>query len=132
VTIWLVRHGQSTLNAHGIRYRREDVPLTTLGIEQAAAVKIQGSPTVVTSSLLRAYGTACVIASRLGLAAPEVADELTERDWWQTCEEAAEIAGKYLDTLSGDVIAVTHAGVIKGLLGLEETPPNGSVHEWRP
>ena len=77
------------------------------------------------------HGTACILAATHGLDAPEVAWELTERDWDQTCEDVAEVAVKFLDGLDGDVVAVTHAGVMKGLLGLAETPPNGSVHRWR-
>lgn len=132
MTIWLVRHGQSELNAVGVRHRLEDVPLTTTGLMQASRIRFQGRPTIVTSPLLRSYGTACVIASALNLDAPIAAHELTERDWHQTVDEVAEIAAKYLSTFLRDVVAVTHAGVIKGLMGLAKTPPNGSVHEWRP
>lgn len=130
--ILLIRHGQSVLNAAGIRHRRDDTPLTTLGLRQAATVRVTGRPTIVTSPLLRAYATACVIAQNHALDAPTIVDELGERGWDQTCDEIAAIAATVLTKLDGDIVAVTHAGVIKGLLGLDKTPPNGSVHEWQP
>lgn len=130
--IQLVRHGQSVLNAAGVRHRHEDTPLTTLGLQQAAIVRVAGKPTVVTSPLLRAYATACIIAHANGLEAPIVIDELGERDWEQTCDDIAEPAAEMLRKLEGDIIAVTHAGVIKGLMGLDQTPPNGSTHLWQP
>lgn len=132
VTVWLVRHAESVLNAAGVRHRREDAWLTTEGLRQAAEVKVTGRPRIVCSPLLRAYGTACVIAATHGLDAPLVREELGERDWGQSCDDVAPTAAAYLRGMTGDVLAVTHAGVIKGLLGLDKTPPNCSVHEWQP
>ena len=105
MTIWLVRHGQSAHNAIGLRHRREDVALSTLGIQQAAAIRIPGRPT-----------------HRLLATTARLPDVRGRR------RGGGEDAGGPVD---GDVVAVTHAGVMKGLLGLAETPPNGSVHRWR-
>lgn len=132
MTVWLVRHAESVLNAARARHRREDAWLTTEGLRQAAAIQVVGRPKLVCSPLLRAYGTACVVAAAHGLDAPTPADELLEREWGQTCAEVAPAAAAYLRGIPGDVLAVTHAGVIKGLMGLDITPPNCAVHEWRP
>lgn len=137
MTVWLVRHGESELNAAGVRHRREESPLTTLGIKQAFAVTISATnPIVFCSPLIRAYGTACVISATHGWDAPIIADELIERDYDELCETAAVKAATLLRAWSKtspgqDIIAVTHAGVIKGLLGIDKTPANGSVLRWK-
>ena len=133
MTVYLVRHGESDWNAAGIRHRRENRPLTTLGIEQAqkAATMLPVNAVVLCSPLTRAYATACIISSALRLEAPRIALELTEREWGVPCDVAARSAAHMLGQWDGvDVIAVTHAGIIKGLTGSEVTPPNGSVTEW--
>lgn len=135
MTIWLVRHGESAHNAAGLRYRREESPLTALGIKQAATVQIPArAPILLTSPLKRAYGTACIIAATHGYQAPLILDWLIERDYGQTCEEAAAPAREQLARLGlhEDAVVVTHAGIIKGLLGIDVTPPNGAVHQWQP
>jgi broad specificity phosphatase PhoE len=132
--IWLVRHGQSELNAAGVRHRRENTPLTALGLAQAHAVDIATLDTfrVLTSPLLRAYATACIIALNHGSAAPVVVDVLAERDWGQDCDVAAKPAADLLRGIpeDQDTVIVTHAGIIKGLLGTDVTPANGAVISW--
>lgn len=131
--IWLVRHGQSELNAAGVRHRREDTPLATGGLVQAGAIAIPSRDCLVLSSpLLRAYGTACIIALNHGCEAPIVADALAERDWDQDCDIAAKPAADLLRALPDDHdhVVVTHAGIIKGLLGTDVTPANGAVIPW--
>lgn len=135
MTVYLVRHGESDWNAAGIRHRREDRPLTALGIEQArkAATLLPSGVMVLSSPLVRAYATACLIASELGSGAPQVALDLTEREWGVPCEAASRSAAHTLAAWDGvDVVAVTHAGIIKGLTGSTVTPANGSVTVWRP
>lgn len=133
MTIWLVRHGESALNAAGIRHRREESPLTSLGVKQAAEVRLPCiAPLVLTSPMQRAYGTACIIASAHGFSAPKVVEMLTERDYEQTCAEAARPVARLLAQVDEDAVVITHAGIIKGLLSLDSTPPNGSVLEWKP
>ena len=130
--ILLVRHGESVLNAAGIRHRREDSPLTELGIWQANDVALGSHPrTILTSPLLRAYGTACIIAAEYDMPAPIIIPELAERTWGQSCDEAAALARHALKGYK-DAVVVTHAGIIKGLTGLTETPANGSVTPWCP
>lgn len=131
--IWLVRHGQSELNAAGVRHRREDTPLTAVGLVQAGAVAIpERDFQVLTSPLLRAYATACIIAVKHGCDAPTVVDALAERDWGQECDIAAKPVADILRDLptDQDTVVVTHAGIIKGLLGTDVTPANGAVISW--
>ena len=132
--IWLVRHGQSELNAAGVRHRREESPLTALGLAQAHAVDIATLDTfrVLTSPLRRAYATACIIALNHGCDAPVVVDALAERDWGQECDIAAKPAADLLQSIpeTQDTVVVTHTGIIKGLLGTTVSPPNGAVIPW--
>ena len=131
--ILLVRHGESVLNAAKVRHRREDSPLTREGMAQAARIVVHGAPLVLSSPLLRAYGTACIIAHTHRLPAPTIVPDLTERTWGQTCEDAARLAAHALNEWDGrDVLVVTPAGIIKGLPGLTDTPANGSVTPWQP
>jgi broad specificity phosphatase PhoE len=143
--IWLVRHGESVLNAQGTRHGREaDAPLTILGAAQAwAAARSLGclsrDPLMLASPLRRADDTARIMCIALKRS-PEIVllrAALTERQfrdgWLDTCEQVAQRATTALSRWGGcDVIAVTHAGVIKGLLGLDHTPANGSIHAWEP
>lgn len=136
MTIWLVRHGESTLNAAGIRHRREDVELTTLGLKQALEISLPPliDPGIWTSPLRRAYATACVIAAGHDLRAPQVVDALIERDEGESCAEAAAPVARLAAGADKhrDLVIVTHAGIIKGLLGTTVTPPNGAVIRWEP
>lgn len=64
---WLVRHGQSTVNAGLPTVGQDDVPLTERGMEQAAAVadRVRCQPSlVVVSPFLRARATASPILAR--------------------------------------------------------------------
>lgn len=64
---WLIRHGQSAANAGLPTQGHDDVPLTALGLEQAAAVarRVDRQPALVVSSpFLRARGTAAPILAR--------------------------------------------------------------------
>jgi phosphohistidine phosphatase SixA len=136
--IYLVRHGESDWNADGIRHGREDRPLTANGAAQAWAAARRVLPHVVepvilTSPLRRAHDTARIIAIAAGTDKPMVVPyrDLVERPfyngrWLETCEEAAMRVSRLLSQFTS-----THAGVIKGLLGIS-TPANGSVHAWIP
>jgi broad specificity phosphatase PhoE len=78
--IFLVRHGQTAANARGLLLGREDLPLTDLGVRQAAAAGpvVAGVSRVVTSPLRRARET----ATALGLSVPvEIDDRWTELDY---------------------------------------------------
>lgn len=65
----LVRHGQSEWNAKGRMQGHADSPLTPEGRRQAhaAAHKLKGVDYVTSSDLSRAFDTAAIIASALGL-----------------------------------------------------------------
>lgn len=141
--IWLVRHGQTRLNALGVRHGQEHDPqLTPLGAAQAWTAGMRFTErtdlTILTSPLRRARETAALIALAAGVKLETIMCDarLTERPyddgWLETCADAAIRAKRALTCIEHPhVIAVTHAGVIKGLMGIS-TPANGSVHTWRP
>jgi probable phosphoglycerate mutase len=143
----LVRHGQSVWNADGRWQGQTDVPLSTLGQEQAiaAAAHVDGMSAIYASDLGRARQTAEILAARLGIE-PAIDARLRERhaaawegrtrieieeEWpgflasgerppgYETDESVlaralaalAEIAGAH----DGDVLVVTHGGVVRTL-----------------
>lgn len=72
--VFLVRHGESTWNAIGrVQGQTRQVGLTTLGVDQAAAVArylaSEAVDVLLTSDLDRAAHTAAVVAEATGLAA---------------------------------------------------------------
>jgi broad specificity phosphatase PhoE len=85
--IFLARHGQDEDNANGILNGRRDTSLTSLGIEQAKilAEKVKSLDLnidkVYSSPLQRAYETAKIVTSTLGLEGPEKLDFLIERNF---------------------------------------------------
>jgi len=66
---WVVRHGESTWNADGRYQGQTDVPLSHIGVLQAAALAErltgQSFDAVYTSDLIRASQTAQVVVERL-------------------------------------------------------------------
>lgn len=146
MNIYLVRHGQSELNAAGIRHGCEvDPPLTDLGVRQA---KIAGSelfglcetpPVILSSPATRARQTADLIAQMTGSDHHPGINALDERRydtainaWAETCAQAAERAWNFMQSFNSHIqvttiVVVTHAGIIKGLTSSGVTPPNGSV-----
>lgn len=80
----LVRHGQSTWNAHGRWQGQADPPLSPLGEEQAAEagerLRDTGITGVVTSDLVRARRTGEIVASALGVEPVLVCPDLREYD----------------------------------------------------
>lgn len=88
VEILVARHGQNEDNANGILNGHRDLPLTDLGRQQAydLAESIEAAgitfDTVYSSPLSRAYETAQIICSSLGLKNdPLIMRELIERDF---------------------------------------------------
>lgn len=79
----IVRHGQTDWNLARRIQGSTDIPLNSRGRAQAAetGLALAGDPwsMVVTSPLLRALETARIVAGELGLPAPLVVPELTER-----------------------------------------------------
>jgi ribonuclease H / adenosylcobalamin/alpha-ribazole phosphatase len=83
-TTLLVRHGQTEMSVAGRFAGRNDIPLTSVGVQQAAAVAERlarrGVDLVVTSPLRRARETADAVAD--AAAAPlTVDDDLAETDF---------------------------------------------------
>jgi broad specificity phosphatase PhoE len=152
VIIYLVRHGQSELNAAGIRHGCEvDPSLTDLGVRQAkmAGGELYGlcetPPVILSSPAIRARQTADLIVQMTGGDHHPDISALAERrydtatnTWTETCAQAAKRAWEVMQSVNSrtqatTVVVVTHAGVIKGLTSSGVTPPNGSVRafgEW--
>jgi len=152
--LYLVRHGESTLNAAGVKYGHLNPPLTLAGIEQAnaTATELNGRVNViVTSPLARAHHFALLLAERLGLGQPLVSSALIERSFgaaegltaqqiardypgrvplMESDAQAAARARNFLLDLNTTAAIITHKGVIRGLTG---TPlDNGAVIAWDP
>lgn len=97
----LLRHGQTELSVERRYSGRGDVPLTALGVEQAAAAAkriaavagVDATTPIVSSPLGRAVATAAAVADATG-GRVEVLDGLVEADFgdWEglTVAEAAE------------------------------------------
>jgi broad specificity phosphatase PhoE len=88
INIFIARHGQNEDNANGILNGHRDLPLTEIGREQArqsgaAIKKLDLTFTRVYSSpLVRAYETAQIISTALGMSEqPKVLPEIIERDF---------------------------------------------------
>jgi broad specificity phosphatase PhoE len=131
--IAFVRHGQTELNRGGRLQGRLDVPLSPLGLQQAAAVA-RGYATepvarVFSSPLQRAYDTASAIAHEHGLTV-EIDERLIELDYgewdgwkltdvppeswaaWRTEPDFAPPGGETLAAVAGRV-----TGFCSDLLG---------------
>jgi len=87
VEIYLCRHGQSQANADSILAGHLDSPLNDIGKQQANELAQLAKDAglrfdhVYCSPLSRAKDTAAIIAASTGSPAPEVMDELIERDF---------------------------------------------------
>ncbi len=83
--IFLVRHGQDTDNAAHVLNGRRDTELTELGRRQAkeVAAKLRGAniQIIYTSPLKRAYETARIIATELGIDEVMADEHLVEREF---------------------------------------------------
>lgn len=151
-TLYLVRHGESTLNAAGVKYGHLNPPLTLAGIEQAktTALDLNGHVNVIiTSPLARAHHFALLLAAHLNLGEVIVSSALIERSFgmaegltpahlerdypdgvplMETDEQAATRARTFLDTINVKAAIITHKGVIRGLTG--NGIPNGGSVPW--
>lgn len=116
MTLLLVRHGRTALNAAGALRGHLDPPLDEVGQAEARAVADVLGPClpvrIVSSPLVRATQTAAPLARRLGLAV-EQDRRLIDRDYgtWAGCA-AEEVAHRFghLDAAPGvepaaDVVA---------------------------
>jgi uncharacterized phosphatase len=84
-TICILRHGETDWNAQGKLQGREDVELNNAGRAQAQDIseyfKTEPWDVVVSSPLKRAYETAQIIATNIGIAKVHVFQEIIERDY---------------------------------------------------
>ena len=83
--LYLVRHGETDWNRQHRIQGRTDIPLNDTGREQArrtgTLLTRRTWDAVVASPLSRAFETASIIASELGLAEPTTDDRLVERNY---------------------------------------------------
>src|SRR5580700_9870667 len=104
-TTLLLRHGQTALSAERRFAGRGDIPLTDLGLEQAAAAAARlaqrgGIDLVLTSPLRRAQQTAQAVADAAG-APLAVAEDLAETDFgsWEGMT-FAEVMARWPDEIA--------------------------------
>ena len=85
VTVFLLRHGRTELNASGRLRGRVDTPLDQVGREQAAALGrlFAGVPiaALAASPLGRTWDTAAAVAASHPGLVPEADPDLADRDW---------------------------------------------------
>ncbi len=117
-TTLLLRHGQTPLSAERRFAGRGDIPLTELGLEQAAAAAAAlagrgGIDLVLTSPLRRARQTAEAVTQQTG-APLAVDDDLAETDFgsWEGMT-FAEVMARWPDELSA------------WMAGADAAPPGG-------
>lgn len=85
--IYIARHGQNEDNAQGVLNGHRDLPLTETGREQAKQLALGitqegiAFERVYASPLSRAYETAEIVATALGLEKPTALPGLIERDF---------------------------------------------------
>jgi probable phosphoglycerate mutase len=104
-TFTFVRHGQTDWNFQKRIQGSTDIPLNETGREQAreagAALAGRAWDGIVASPLSRARETAEIIASIVGLGAPELVDALVERSYGEVEGlNAAELAERFPDPLA--------------------------------
>ena len=145
---FLVRHGETDWNLAGRIQGATDIPLNDTGRDQARAtgIKMQGRKwdVIVSSPLSRAFETASIIASLIGLPEPTPFDGLVERNYGEAegmtgpelesvypsdspvpgREERSDVKVRVLAALHGlahdfpgkNVVVVAHGGVIRAVL----------------
>jgi ribonuclease H / adenosylcobalamin/alpha-ribazole phosphatase len=113
-TTLLLRHGQTALSVERRFAGRGDIPLTDLGLQQAAAaaaaIAERGRVDVIISSpLQRAWQTALAVAERTG-APLEADDDLAETDFgsWEGMT-FAEVMARWPDEMSAWMAAADAA-----------------------
>jgi ribonuclease H / adenosylcobalamin/alpha-ribazole phosphatase len=117
-TTLLLRHGQTALSAERRFAGRGDIPLTDVGLEQAAAAAARlaqrgNIDLVVTSPLLRAQQTAQAVADAVGVPLAEDVD-LAETDF-----------GRWEGMTFGEVMARWPDEMAAWMADADAAPPGG-------
>lgn len=117
-TTLLLRHGQTPLSVERRFAGRGDIPLTDLGLQQAAAAAASiaergGIDLVLTSPLRRARQTALAVAERTG-APLAIDDDLAETDF-----------GKWEGMTFGEVMARWPDEMVAWMATADAAPPGG-------
>ncbi len=153
--LYLVRHGETDWNLQHKIQGSTDIPLNDTGREQAAAtgdlLTRRSWHAVLSSPLARAFETASIIATTVGLSAPTTVADLAERNYGEAegltdaeCDERfpddspvpgresrEQVVARVLPALLAiaeshpeqSVIVVSHGGVIRSVLNAID--PNG-------
>jgi uncharacterized phosphatase len=148
-SLYLVRHGETNWNAERRIQGSTDIPLNDMGRAQARAtgrlLARREWDAIFASPLSRAFETASIIATELGMAAPDTVDAIVERNYgeaeglnWQQIDElfpgdmpvpgreshesvAARAVPALIDLARSHpaqaLIVVSHGGVIRSVLG---------------
>lgn len=115
--ILLARHGQTAWNAQGRLQGHTDIELDATGRAQAKelarSLDSAGVTRVWSSDLARARETAAIVATELGLAAPQVDAELRERKFG------------VFEGLTRDEILVQHPEAWRAWVAHTTHPPGG-------
>lgn len=159
-SLYLVRHGETDWNAQHLIQGSTDIPLNAVGRRQAEAtgrllVRREWDG-IYSSPLSRAFETASIIASAVGLGRPDTIDGIVERNYgaaeglnWEEIERQfpdntpipgretrLEVAARVLPALVGlassrpgtALLVVTHGGVIRSLLNsVDPDVEHGSI-----
>jgi probable phosphoglycerate mutase len=151
-SLYLVRHGETDWNAERRIQGSTDIPLNATGRSQAETtgrlLSRREWDGIYSSPLSRAYETANIIASGIGLDKPTTIDAIVERNYgeaeglnWRQIdtqfpgdtpvpgrETHAEVANRVIPALTAlassrpgtALIVVTHGGVIRSVLNTVE------------
>ncbi|CAN5896339.1 alpha-ribazole phosphatase [soil metagenome] len=119
--ILLARHGETAWNAAGRLQGHTDIALNDIGRDQARALAATLAATglrgVWTSDLGRARETGEIVASTLGLPAPQVDPELRERRFG------------VFEGLTRDQCTTQHPDAWKAWQAQTQAPPGGEARE---
>lgn len=119
--ILLTRHGETEWNALGKLQGHTDIVLNEAGRAQARALAARVRPlglgAVVTSDLARARETGEIVATTLGLAAPEIDHALRERRFG------------VFEGLTRDECASQHPDAWRAWVAQTGSPPGGEERE---